>query len=100
MTSERIAFYGSFYEDSYTAVGAFKKSDAAKEVQDALTLMGAQPPVRVLDWCGGWGRHAIPAAKLGYRMVVLDFSERYIERAKRDAKEAGVELETVVSDFR
>ena len=100
MTNERIAFYGSFYEDSYTAVGAFRKSDAGKEIQDALTLMGAEPGTRVLDWCGGWGRHAIPAAKLGYQMTVLDFSERYIERMKRDAAVAEVELDGIVSDFR
>ncbi len=100
MIDERTAFYGDFYEDSYTAVGAFRKSDAAKEIQDALTLMGAEPPAHVLDWCGGWGRHAIPAAKFGYRMTVLDFSERYVERLKRDAETAGVEIEGVVADFR
>jgi len=100
MTNERVAFYGSFYEDSYTAVGAFKKSDAAKEIQDALNLMGAKPGDHVLDWCGGWGRHAIPAAALGYHMTVLDFSARYIERLKRDAEAAGVEVEGIVSDFR
>ncbi len=100
MTNERIAFYGSFYEETYTAMGVFKNRDAGKEIQDALTLMGAQPPAHVLDWCGGWGRHAIPAAKLGYRMTVLDFSERYIERLKRDAATEGVEVEGIISDFR
>jgi cyclopropane fatty-acyl-phospholipid synthase-like methyltransferase len=99
-TDERMKFYGHFYEDAYTAMGVFNNQDGEKQAAQILALLDVQPESHILDWCGAWGRHAIPFAKAGHRVTLLDYSERYIERAERDAAEKGVKLNTIVSDFR
>jgi cyclopropane fatty-acyl-phospholipid synthase-like methyltransferase len=99
-TNERLEFYGDFYEKSYTAMGIFNRQDAEKQVAQILTLLSAESGSHILDWCGAWGRHAIPMAKAGHRVTLLDYSEPYIRRAERDAEAQGVKLATIVSDFR
>ena len=99
-TNERLEFYGRFYEESYTAMGVFNNQDAPKQADQILKLLDVQPESHILDWCGAWGRHAIPFAKAGHRVTLLDYSELYIERAERDAAKQGVKLNTIVSDFR
>lgn len=102
MADERTEFYGSFYETSYTAMGVFKRQDqnAEKQIEEILKLLGIQGKSHILDWCGGWGRHAIPMAQAGHRVTLLDYSEPYIRRAEREAAAKGVALETIVEDFR
>ncbi len=57
---------------------------------------------RVLDLMCGNGRISINLAKLGFDVVGLDFSERFIEDAKRRAKELGVDekVHFIVGDAR
>lgn len=99
-TNERLEFYGDFYEKSYTVMGVFKTQDADQQAAQIIALMGIQLGAHILDWCGGWGRHAIPFAKVGNRVTLLDYSEPYVRRAEREAAEMGVALATIVSDFR
>lgn len=96
-------FFGGeqdFYGTAYTAVGAFEKKDAEKEVDSVLNILKASPGSHILDWCGGWGRHAVPLAKLGFRVTLLDFSKEYLERARAYAEREGVSLNLVHADFR
>jgi cyclopropane fatty-acyl-phospholipid synthase-like methyltransferase len=97
---ERTKFYGSFYEESYAAMGVFNNQDAPKQAEQILKLLNVQSESNILDWCGAWGRHAIPFVKAGHRVTLLDYSERYVRRAEREAEEQGVKLNTIVSDFR
>ena len=99
-TNERTEFFGRFYEDSYTAMGVFKPEKTQKEVDQILALLDVRPNSHILDWCGGWGRHAILMAKIGHRVTLLDYSEPYIRRAEREATDQGVRLDAIVADFR
>jgi len=58
--------------------------------------------IRVLDLMCGNGRIAIHLAKLGFNVVGLDFSERFIADAREKARVFGVEknVEFVVGDAR
>jgi SAM-dependent methyltransferase len=56
--------------------------------------------VKILDLCGGYGRVAIPLARRGYRMTVLDLSEHLLAEGKRRAEEAGVEINWLQGDMR
>jgi SAM-dependent methyltransferase len=55
---------------------------------------------RVLDQCCGIGSVAIPLAARGARVVGVDQSARYVERARSDASRAGVEVELAAADAR
>lgn len=96
-------FFGGpndFYGTVYTALGVFDKKDTEKEVDGVLNILKASPGSHILDWCGGWGRHAIPLAKRGYKVTLLDFSQPYLERAQEYARREGVEINPVCVDFR
>ena len=96
-------FFGGsqdFYGTVYTALGIFDKKDTEKEVDGILSILKASPGSHILDWCGGWGRHAVPFAKRGYKVTLLDFSKEYLERAEAYAVREGVSLNLVHADFR
>jgi ubiquinone/menaquinone biosynthesis C-methylase UbiE len=98
-------FFGgerSLYETAYTAVGMFEKRnrDADKEISGVIKMLGMKDGAHVLDWCGGWGRHAIPLRKRGFKVTVLDFSKEYLERGRIDAEGRGLALDWIHADFR
>jgi len=96
-------FFGGpqdFYGTVYKTMGVFGKKDPEKEVDGILQILKPEPNSHILDWCGGWGRHAIPLAKRGYKVTLLDFSQPYLERAQEYAQREAVEIDLVCADFR
>lgn len=91
-------FHTGFYEEVYRA--RIDEARTLKEVEASLRFLRAEPGAHILDWCGGWGRHSVEFAKRGYQVTLLDFTRRHIEGARRLAKEAGVELALICTDFR
>ncbi len=93
-------FFGDFYQKGWENAGSISKRDADYEVNQVLTFLEAKPSSHILDWCGGWGRHSIRFAQKGYKVTLLDFSEQYVQRAELEAEKQGVQLDTIVADFR
>lgn len=96
-------FFGGsrdFYGTVYTAMGVFEKKNTGMEIDGVLKILKPDPGSHILDWCGGWGRHAVPLAKRGYKVTLLDFSKEYLERADKNAQREGVSLNLVHADFR
>jgi SAM-dependent methyltransferase len=56
--------------------------------------------MKILDLACGHGRHTIDLAKRGYVMTGLDLNTFFLDKAKKDADKAGVEVEWVRSDMR
>lgn len=104
MSGERSWIYTFFggKEDLYAGAfnGLLHETRTLKEVVGILKLLKPEPGSRILDWCGRWGRHAILLALRGFKVILLDFCQEYIEMAKAIAAKAGVEIETVCADFR
>jgi SAM-dependent methyltransferase len=94
------SFFGRFYKEAWEGAGFLDKRDPEAEAAQILELLSAPPGSHILDWCGGWGRHAIPLAKMGFRVTILDFCAEYLQEAGQKAKELGVQIETVEADFR
>ncbi len=63
-------------------------------------LLGAERGDVVLDLGCGYGRIAIRLARLGADVTGLDRSRGFLERAARDAEEAGVVVDWIESDMR
>jgi len=59
-----------------------------------LTMLGIDRG-RILDVGCGTGRVSIPLAEMGFNVVGIDISSKYIEVASRRAKEKGLEDKTV-----
>jgi len=56
---------------------------------------------RLLDLCGGSGRHSLELAKRGYRdLTVLDCSPYLIKLGKQEAKKAGLNIKFKIKDAR
>ncbi len=54
-------------------------------------LLGKPQALRapLLDLCCGWGRHALPLARMGYPVVALDGCRWFLERLRADAARLG-----------
>jgi 2-polyprenyl-3-methyl-5-hydroxy-6-metoxy-1,4-benzoquinol methylase len=63
------------------------------------TLIGGIRPGRALDLATGDGRNAIWLAARGWTVTAADFSAVALERARRSASAAGVEVDWVLADL-
>ena len=78
----------AFFEDGQylRAVVAEKApAESAAQAHAAARLAGCRPGARILDAGCGNGRHAIPLARAGYRVVALDGSRSLLAAARRTA---------------
>jgi 2-polyprenyl-3-methyl-5-hydroxy-6-metoxy-1,4-benzoquinol methylase len=82
------------YRDFLTPARTEREVDALRE------MVPLRAGDAVLDLACGWGRHAVELARAGCRVTGLDWSETLLERARRRAEAAGVEVEWVRGDMR
>ncbi|HZD79113.1 MAG TPA: class I SAM-dependent methyltransferase [Actinomycetota bacterium] len=61
---------------------------------------GVPPGEGLLDCTCGIGTQALPLARQGYRVLGTDLSAAAIARARKEAKERGIQVELAVSDVR
>lgn len=95
--------WDDFFQSGFYATGWSWTIDAQRtveEVDGVIALLNPSPGSHILDWCGGWGRHAIGLAKRGFRVTLLDFAEKHIKMARQAASDAGIELNLLHADFR
>jgi SAM-dependent methyltransferase len=71
----------------------------AAEVNGVVGQLGLAPGGRLLDLCCGQGRHAVPLARLGYRVTGLDLSRPLLARAAATA-DGGPPVRLVAADMR
>jgi ubiquinone/menaquinone biosynthesis C-methylase UbiE len=85
VTAERDweRFFDEIYLESYA--GRLHAFDSEAEAKAAVELAGRPPPADVLDCPCGFGRHSIPIAELGYRVVGVDRSPVMLAEAEERA---------------
>jgi SAM-dependent methyltransferase len=64
---------------------------------DLLELQGNE---RILDLACGFGRHALALARRGHPVVGVDITPAYVEEARRQAAESGLDARFVCADLR
>jgi SAM-dependent methyltransferase len=86
--------YLYFYEELLTP------ERTAVEVDLIWRLLELEPGLELLDLACGHGRIANPLAERGVRVTGLDATPLFLELARADAAERGVEVEYVEGDMR
>ena len=86
--------YLYFYEELLTP------ERTAGEVDLIWKLLELEPGLELLDLACGHGRIANPLAERGVRVTGLDATPLFLELARADAAERGVEVEYVEGDMR
>jgi SAM-dependent methyltransferase len=74
--------FGDFYVRSFAAVD---DPEAREQALAAVRLAGVPDGADVLDVPCGFGRHSLPLAEAGYRVVGVDRSPALVEEARRRA---------------
>jgi ubiquinone/menaquinone biosynthesis C-methylase UbiE len=77
------AFFSDFYLRAYA--DDVRRDEAEAQALAAARLAGCEPGADVLDVPCGFGRHAVPLAHAGYRIVGVDRSETLLAEARRRA---------------
>jgi D-alanine-D-alanine ligase len=89
-------WWKSLFDDLYLVTDARTVGDGEitrQEVDLFSTLLPLETSDRILDLCGGQGRHSIELSRRGYsKCTVLDYSGYLVERGKAAAKGCGVEF--------
>jgi SAM-dependent methyltransferase len=86
--------YLYFYE------GLLTPERTAAEVELIWKLLELEPGLELLDLACGHGRIANPLAERGLRVTGLDATSLFLDLARKDAAERGVEVEYVEGDMR
>jgi ubiquinone/menaquinone biosynthesis C-methylase UbiE len=71
-----------------TVVAEKPAAESAAQAHRAARLAGCLPGARILDAGCGNGRHAVPLANAGYRVVALDCSRPLLAAGRRAARDA------------
>jgi len=72
-----------------------------QEISIFTTLIPIEPHDRILDLCGGHGRHSIELCNRGYRdCTVLDYSDALLRIGAKNAAGKGYEIRFVQGDAR
>jgi SAM-dependent methyltransferase len=92
---------GVFGDDYLYFMADVLTPEATGEAVDAIwRLLELEPGLEVLDLACGHGRIANSLAERGARVTGLDLTPRFLEVARADAAERGVEVEYVEGDMR
>src|SRR5262249_34388997 len=93
---------GGFFGPSYFAehVQMLSPETTLNEVNFLKESLNLEQGARILDVACGYGRHAVPLARLGCAVTGLDCNAFLLEQGKKAAAAAGVTVRWVKSDMR
>ena len=77
-----------------------KIADAVEEVTKIIKLLDIQPGSSILDLGCGVGRHSLELTRRGYQVTGVDRTKVYLDKARKQAKEEGLNIEFVQEDMR
>jgi len=71
-----------------------------EEVDKILALLNVEEGAKILDMGCGPGRHSLELARRGYRVTGIDRTLPYLELARQNAAEAGLNIDFYHADMR
>ena len=104
MIPVRPDWWKTLFDELYLVTDARSVCDEAltsKEVDFLEALLVPKKSDRILDLCGGQGRHSLGLAKRGYtRLTVFDYSEVLLKKGKSNAAQAKTPVRFLRGDAR
>jgi len=91
-------FFQKFYLKIYQDI--LPRLDTKKEVDFIEKILKLPRGSKILDLCGGYGRHSIPLAKKGFDVYLLDLNKDFLEQAKKEAKKQKIKIHIPHGDMR
>lgn len=91
-------FFSGMYER--VLAGVFRPAQTRRQTALVKRLLKLRKPQRVLDIPCGMGRLTIPLARQGLKMTGVDLTPSYLRRARRRARELGLDTRFVRGDMR
>ncbi len=96
----RACWFEPIFDKRYPELFGPIEGDAGQEVREIVRFLSPPAGASVLDLACGRGRHAIPLARLGFRVTGVDYSEKMLLIGKARAAREGVEVEWGREDMR
>jgi SAM-dependent methyltransferase len=93
-------WWQKFFDEHYLRIYKDLERETSREVESIIKMIDLKPEARILDLCCGYGRHSIEFAQRGFKVTGYDLSDFFIEKAKKDSAELGLEIEFVKGDMR
>jgi D-alanine-D-alanine ligase len=97
-------WWKTLFDDVYLLTDARSVCDdqiTRQEIDIFTTLIPMKPRERILDLCGGHGRHCMELSRRGFRAcTVLDYSRRLLDIGGRNAEEKGFDIRFLQGDAR
>ncbi len=78
----------------YDIVSAPLKGSAITDAEISLMNFMAEPGAKVLDIGGGTGRHALPLSQLGFKVTVVDVSQKMLKALKAKITDSSIQIIT------
>lgn len=73
---------------------------AGQEAEQIVSLLKLQTGASICDLCCGPGRHSLELGRMGYNVTGVDRTGSYIERARKNANQQGLNIRFVQEDMR
>jgi SAM-dependent methyltransferase len=93
-------WWQKYFDEHYLKVYKELEKETSREVESIVKMMDLKPKAKILDLCCGYGRHSIEFAQRGLKVTGYDLSDFFIQKAKKDSLDLGLEIEFVKGDMR
>jgi SAM-dependent methyltransferase len=95
-------WFETFFRGLYKEVLAnqFDEATCLRQARLVKRLLKARKGMRVLDIPCGMGRLTIPLARTGLEMTGVDLAERFVRRARREARKQNADARFICRDMR
>jgi cyclopropane fatty-acyl-phospholipid synthase-like methyltransferase len=96
-----MAWYKEWFDsEDYLKVYSHRDEAEAEILVDLIVKnINLEPQSSLLDMACGAGRHAVVFAKMGFNVTAVDLSQRLLSEAKKNAFNAEVIIDFVLSDI-
>ena len=71
-----------------------------KQINFLVNQIKLNPTQNILDLCCGTGRHSLELARRGFKVTGLDWSKKFIKRARSSAESEGLSVNFIQGDMR